>query len=91
MEGNCFNAYLSHCSRFQLTDPWAFVPAEPHAFRGPADPAATVAKLAASYPEHALIEAGIAQRNATGLLTIHPFLSVPDTPVVAFATHSWAV
>lgn len=83
MDGNCFDAYLSLCTPFQLSGPWAFVHADAEAFRGPADPAAALATLVASYPDKPLLAAGIAQRNAAGSLQIHPFLSVPEAPIVA--------
>jgi hypothetical protein len=89
MEGNCFDAYLSLCTRFRLAPPWDCVPRDPQAFSGPSDPTAALAALLADYPERTLIEAGIAQPNATGRLEIHPFLSIPGAPIVSLCDTSF--
>ena len=83
MDGTCFDLYLSLCTRFQLGPPWNFLPVDSHAYTGPADPLAAWAMLATRFSEESLIRAGIAQRNAAGLLEIHPFLAAPKVAVVA--------
>ncbi len=83
MDGNIFDSYLSFCSPFRLAPPWDFVRVDAQAFSGPPDPAAALAALLAIYIEQSLIDSGIARPNANGCLEIHPFLSIPDAPIIA--------
>jgi hypothetical protein len=86
MDGSpCHASYLASCRPFQFSPPWNSVPADSHAYLGPADPTAALAVLAAAYTEPQLIESGLAVRDATGSVVIHPYLACPDVPLLALS------
>jgi hypothetical protein len=83
MDGNPLASYVGHCRPLRLAAPWSELPIDPFAHLGPADPAAALGALRRDHSDEQLIDAGLAIREATGSVAIHPFLSTSDMPLVA--------